>query len=105
MNYKSKRAKATDIPKKVKERVYERDKGRCILCGSNQGIPDAHYLRRSQGGLGIEQNIVTLCIKCHDEYDNGPKRAEYAQRIHDYLQLVYGDCWNEKDLIYSKWRH
>ena len=29
----SKRSKATDIPNKVREEVYARDKG-CIICGS-----------------------------------------------------------------------
>ena len=56
-----KMTKATSIPKSVKEAVYERDGGRCILCGRNNGEPVAHVIRRSQGGKGIEQNIVTLC--------------------------------------------
>lgn len=55
-----KMTKATSIPKSVKEAVYERDDGRCILCGRNNGDPVAHVIRRSQGGRGIEQNIVTL---------------------------------------------
>ncbi len=60
-----KMTKATSIPKSVKEAVYERDGGRCILCGCNNGEPVAHVIRRSQGGRGIEQNIVTLCPSCH----------------------------------------
>ena len=31
-----KMTKATSIPKSVKEAVYERDGGRCILCGRNK---------------------------------------------------------------------
>lgn len=50
MKYKSKRSNATDIPKEVKEEVYKRDKGRCVIC-PNPGIPNAHFIRRSQGGL------------------------------------------------------
>lgn len=102
MNYKSKRAKATDIPKEVKEKVYERDGGRCVVC-KKQGIPNAHYIRRSQGGLGIEQNVVTLCTTCHDDFDNGSKRQEIGKIIHDYLQSIYKD-WNEEGLVYNKWR-
>lgn len=100
---KSKRSKACEIPKKVKEIVYERDSGRCIVCGKN-GIPNAHYIRRSQGGLGIEQNIVTLCTKCHHDFDNGNMRQKIGKIIHDYLQSIYDD-WDEKDLIYDKWRY
>lgn len=103
MNYKSKRAKATDIPKNVKETVYTRDKGKCVVCGK-AGIPNAHVVRRSQGGLGIEQNIVTLCPRCHEEFDNGSQRQEIDKLLREYLQSIYKN-WNEEDLIYNKWKN
>ena len=104
MNYKSQRAKNTDISPKVKAIVYERDKGKCIICG-RPGIPNAHYKRRSQGGLGIEQNVVTLCLRCHEDFDNGFKREEIENYIHDYLKSIYGTSWCEEDLIYNKWKN
>ena len=48
---KSKRAKACNITLKVKQAVYERDLGLCVIC-HKQGIPNAHYIRRSQGRIG-----------------------------------------------------
>lgn len=104
MKYKSKRAQATDISDEVKQIVFERDNGRCVVCGRH-GIPDAHYKRRSQGGLGIEQNVVTLCLKCHSQFDDGALREEIGNKIKDYLSYIYGPSWNEKDLIYDKWKH
>lgn len=101
---KSKRSKATDIPRKVKEAVYERDRGICVNKCGRPGIPNAHYIRRSQNGLGIEQNVVCLCIQCHHDYDNGFKREEIGNNIKNYLKSIYGDSWNEKDLIYDKWK-
>ena len=101
---KSKRSKATDIPKKVKEAVLKRDGGRCINKCGRPGIPNAHYIRRSQNGLGIEQNVVCLCIQCHHDYDNGFKREEIGNNIKNYLKSIYGDSWNEKDLVYDKWK-
>lgn len=98
---KSKRSKACDISTKVKQEVYERDCGKCVICGGN-GIPNMHYIRRSKGGLGIPQNIVCGCIRCHHEYDNGKKRKEYAEIIRNYLMKCYEE-WNEEDLIYRKW--
>lgn len=84
-----KRTKALAIPKKVKEAVYERDEGRCILC-HKPGDPVCHYISRAQGGLGIEQNIFTGCIDCHRAYD-GSQRKELRQRIKQYLDDLYPD--------------
>lgn len=52
---KSLRTKATEIPKKVKEKVEARDNHRCIICGSKYASGNSHYIRRSKGGLGIEK--------------------------------------------------
>ncbi len=100
MNYKSRKSIATDIPIKVKETVYERDSGRCIVCGKD-GMPNAHYIRRSQGGLGIEQNVVTLCTTCHNNFDNGNYRKQIGEIIKDYLSHYYKG-WNEEDLVFKK---
>ena len=54
-----KRTRAPAIPAEVKRRVYERDKGRCVLCG-RPGNPEAHVISRSQGGLiGGEGSLQT----------------------------------------------
>ena len=53
--------------------------------------------------MGIEENIVTLCPKCHFEDDNGLHTQEYQQKIKEYLQSKYED-WKEENLIYRKWR-
>lgn len=98
---KSKRSKACDIPPKIKRAAHERDKGLCVVCGK-QGIPNAHYIPRSLGGLGIEENIVTLCIECHHEYDNGTKRKEYGEIIRQHLDRHYPDFPNDKR-FYNRW--
>lgn len=97
-----KRKYATAIPMKVKLKVFERDKRRCIYCHRNNGIPEAHLIRRGQGGLGIEKNVVTLCRKCHEAFDDGDKREEMEQYITDYLEFIYGENWKKEDLIYNK---
>lgn len=97
-----KRTRALDISKKVKDTVWERDGQRCILCGDPQAMPNAHYIGRSQGGLGIEQNVVTLCRQCHNDYDNSPLRPLLREEIRDYLRGQYPG-WNEANLTYRKW--
>ena len=98
---KSNRSKACDIPPKVKLAVYERDKGLCVVCG-RQGIPNAHYIPRSLGGLGIEENIVTMCLECHREYDQGHKRREIGEIVMAYLDKHYPGFPDEKR-IYNRW--
>ena len=107
---KSKRSRATDISMAVKEKVFARDKGKCVVCGNSYNVmPNAHYISRAKGGLGIEENIVTLCTemtlnKCHRKYDFGTKeeREKIGNKIKKHLQSKY-DNWDEKKLIYKKW--
>jgi len=100
MRYKSKRSRATDIPKAVKDRVYERDGGICIFCG-HPGLPEAHCIPRAQGGLGVEQNVVTACRVCHDAMDNGKYGGQFRVLAKAYLKKWYPD-WDETKLIYKK---
>lgn len=100
---KSRRSKACDIPQKVKQAVWERDGHCCIYCGRTYAMPNAHYIPRSNGGLGIEQNIVTLCADCHNNTDNSSMRPIMLEFIRDYLKSKY-ENWNEQDLIYRKGR-
>lgn len=95
-----KRTKALAIPKAVKDRVHERDGGHCIICGK-AGLPEAHYISRAHGGLGIEQNIATLCRDCHRRYDQSTERSVLGATIADYLRSKYKD-WTPTDLVYRK---
>lgn len=99
---KYKETKATSISPEVKIKVFRRDKGCCVICGA-PGLPEAHYIRRSQGGLGIEQNIITLCRECHREFDEGKKHKEYKQILSDYLEALYPD-FSDYDRIYHKYK-
>lgn len=95
--------KTTDIPPKVRESVMRRDSYEdaccCIYCGRPRGIELHHYVERSRGGMGIEQNLVCLCKKCHTKLHNGDMNVkEYAKA---YLQDFYPD-WDEQELIERK---
>ena len=97
------RTKALEIPKTVKDRVYERDGRCCIYCGSPSGLPEAHYISRAKSGLGIEENVLTLCRRCHDAFDNGTAMQRQSMRAYFawYLNEKYPD-WDEDDLVYKK---
>lgn len=106
---KTKRANATNISQRVKKTVWERDKGRCVVCGNNYNVmPNAHIVPRSKGGLGIETNIVTMCTnftenKCHYKYDFGTKkeRQKIKEKLIEYMKEQYGE-WIEEEQIYKK---
>lgn len=97
-----KRTRALDISPKVKRAVWERDGHICVLCGSQYAMPNAHYIPRSHGGLGIEENVVTLCFNCHARYDNSSDRESLKTQIRAYLKGKYPN-WNETELYYKKW--
>lgn len=93
--------KATAIPASVKQTVYQRDGGRCIFCGKN-GQPVAHIVRRSRGGMGIAENIITACPSCHREFDEGKRGAEMMEIAVEYIKGFYPD-WDEEKVKYKKW--
>lgn len=98
------RTKATGISPLMREAVYRRDKGRCIFCGSTYGLQCAHYIARSQGGLGIAQNLAMLCVNCHTALDNGNNtelRNLIKWRFESHLKACYPN-WNESKLRYRK---
>ena len=102
---KHKQTKATEIPKKVKEIVWKRDKYKCILCHKQVPIECAccHFIPRSLGGLGIPENIYTGCSDCHREQDNGLNTKEYDNKVEKHLKRIYGAKWNKEKLIYKKY--
>lgn len=96
-----KRTRACGIPKEVKLIVYERDHERCIFCGA-PGLPEAHVIPRSHGGLGVPQNIITVCRSCHDKLDNSTDRQQMLDVAVAYLGSYYPDI-SQTDVIYQKW--
>lgn len=104
MTVSSKRSKACQISMKTKQIVWERDSERCIFCG--RWVPvhfaNAHFIKRSQGGLGIPENIFTACSDCHWEEDLGVHQQIYRGTAEDYLRNYYGSSWNRESLIYKK---
>lgn len=97
----SKRAKACDITPKVKKIVFQRDGFCCIMCGSPYARPNAHYISRAKGGLGVPENVVTLCVDCHNKTDQSTERKECLEFIENYLKSKYKN-WDKGNLIYKK---
>lgn len=103
--------KARDFDRKTKIAIMLRDSidgwPCCIHCGaaapSNESPvwSNAHFISRSQGGLGVEQNGLTLCPVCHRTYDQTTARNEMREYFRGYLKERYPG-WEETKLIYRK---
>lgn len=89
----SKRSRACEISQKVKEIVWNRDNHKCIYCERyvQKTFANAHFIKRSQGGLGIPENIVTLCSECHYQEDFG--QDTIIRRL--YRKLFKRHLWRE----------
>ena len=94
----NKRTQATSISTKVRQTVIARDK-HCIFCGSHQMLSVAHYIPRSKGGKGIEQNLALACMPCHMRLDQSVYRKEVLAIMERYLISHYGVLEN---IIYKK---
>ena len=101
--------KARDFDRKAKTAISERDSidgwPCCVYCGSAAPAPlawsNAHFIARSQGGLGVPENGLTLCPVCHRLYDQSLARKRMREFFREYLKSKY-EYWNEDDLVYRK---
>ena len=53
------------ISQQVMDKVWNRDNGRCVSCGSNQKLEFDHIIPFSKGGSNTYRNIQLLCESCN----------------------------------------
>lgn len=53
------------IPEGVRLFVWQRDKGRCVRCGSQKRLEYDHIIPVIAGGSNTERNIQLLCERCN----------------------------------------
>lgn len=109
---KSKRSRLCEFSPETKQEIRERDGG-CIFCRIGWKCPPvplptqiAHIVPRSQGGLGVAQNGVVLCIHHHMMMDNGNTgdREKMLKYITSWYMRKKYPNWNKEDLVYDKWK-
>ena len=98
---KHRRTIACEITPKVRHIVEQRDGGRCIFCG-HPGRGEAHYVPRSKNGLGIPENILTVCRPCHEMMDNTTERPIMLKIAEAHLRECYPG-WDKEKLVYHKY--
>lgn len=58
------------ISQQVMDKVWNRDNGRCVSCGSNQKLEFDHIIPFSKGGSNTYRNIQLLCESCNRQKSN-----------------------------------
>jgi len=58
------------IPDDVKLLVWQRDRGKCVKCGSNIELQYDHIIPFSLGGAGTPENLQILCGRCNRAKSN-----------------------------------
>lgn len=59
------RASREPITDNVKTFVWQRDKGRCVKCGSQDKLEFDHIIPHSRGGSSTARNLQLLCEACN----------------------------------------
>jgi len=55
------------IPKDLKDRIWQRDYGKCTACGSSEYLEYDHIVPYSKGGETTYRNLQLLCQTCNRE--------------------------------------
>ena len=110
----SKHTKLLQFDKKTALKIAQRDK-ECLFCKMAYHMHSTtqlayqiqdimHFVNKSDGGLGIEQNGVLGCRYHHSLLDNGNKglRQEMLEIMERHLKSIYKD-WTREALVYKKY--
>mgnify|MGYP001274775466 FL=1 len=62
---KDPQGKSRNISQEVRDRVWNRDKGKCTECGSNENLEFDHIIPHAKGGANTYRNIQLLCQDCN----------------------------------------
>ena len=59
----------------LRQQVLRRDGWRCQLCGAIMNLEVHHRAFRSHAGDDSEENLITLCVSCHEEIHSQSRHA------------------------------
>lgn len=69
-NHKESDLKRELIPQDILDKVWNRDGGKCVKCGSQEKIEFDHIIPFSKGGSNTYRNLQVLCEKCNRTKSN-----------------------------------
>lgn len=63
------------ISKSTRKRVFERDGGRCVFCGTTEPLELAYLVPVSPDDDATIDNLITCCPNCHTRLKSSPVRG------------------------------
>ena len=89
----------------VKQYVLTRDKRACQHCGKNNTKLEVHHIKfRSQGGTDNTDNLITLCIKCHNNLHNNKfeiKASKKDYKPNTFMSIIHKRFWKDMTEMYE----
>ena len=62
--------KREPIPQDIQDKVWTRDGGKCVVCGSSENLEFDHIIPFSRGGSNTYRNLQLLCENCNRKKSN-----------------------------------
>jgi 5-methylcytosine-specific restriction endonuclease McrA len=72
-----------------KQRMYVRDEWKCRKCGRRDNLTPHHVVYQSQGGEDVLDNLLCLCVKCHDDIHAGRLVLEVLRKLETNLDVRF----------------
>jgi len=73
----------------LKEKVLRRDEYKCYICHDDKSLEIHHKLPQRLGGRHEENNLITLCKKCHRHIETGDKHHAFRKCMEN-VKKTYG---------------
>jgi len=73
--------------KRKKKRVYNRDRGRCRVCGKPAGMWEIHHLTYERMFCEKQSDMITVHVGCHSNIHDKPAKMR-AAKARRRLRLV-----------------
>jgi hypothetical protein len=61
----------------LRQQILRRDDWRCQSCGTMSNLEIHHKKFRSHSGHDSEENLITLCTRCHAGAHNNPNHISF----------------------------
>ena len=72
---------AFGVPEELRQKTFDRDGRKCVICGAKEDLSIDHIIPRSKGGTNDPENLQTLCRSCNSSKKNREAAAILKDKI------------------------